>query len=51
MAPVTAVFNMIVNEIGSWVQWLNSWQLFGVSFLYYFMGFVIIGLLIDFIFG
>lgn len=45
------VFTFYVNEIGSWVNWLASWQLYGVSFLFYIMGFVIIGALMDFIFG
>lgn len=45
------VFTMMVNEIGAWVGWLGSWQLYGISFLWYAMGFAIIGLLLDFIFG
>lgn len=49
--PVTDVFTMVVSEMGEWVYWLKSWQLFGIPFLWYFIGFVIIGLLMDFIFG
>ena len=45
------VFAFYVTEIGSWVSWLSSWNLYGVPFLFYLMGFVIVGTLIDFIFG
>lgn len=48
---LTAAWNLILGEISAWITWLNSWQLFGVSFLFYFMAFAIVGLLIDFIFG
>ena len=45
------VFTFYVNEIGEWVSWLSSWNLYGVPFLFYLMGFVIIGAVMDFIFG
>lgn len=45
------VFSFYVNEIGEWVSWLSSWNLYGVPFLFYLMGFVIIGAVMDFIFG
>lgn len=45
------VWNMVIGEVSAWVGWFASWQLFGVSFLYYVMAFAIIGLLLDFIFG
>ena len=45
------VFNFYVNEIGEWVSWLSSWNLYGVPFLFYLMGFVTIGAVMDFIFG
>lgn len=45
------VFTFMVNEIGAWVNWLSSWSLYGIPFLFYFMGFIIMGLLFDFIFG
>lgn len=45
------VFTFYVNEIGAWVSWLFSWQLYGVPFLYYLMGFALMGVLFDFIFG
>ena len=44
-------WTLILGEISAWVTWLNNWQLFGVSFLFYCMAFAIIGLLMDFIFG
>lgn len=45
------VFLFYVNEISEWVNWLGSWSLYGVPFLFYIMGFVIIGAVMDFIFG
>lgn len=45
------VLSMFINEIGSWVTWLGSWSLYGIPFLYYMMGFAILGLLMDYIFG
>ena len=45
------VFSFYVNEIGEWIDWLASWNLYGVPFLFYIMGFVIIGAVMDFIFG
>lgn len=48
---LTVAWNLIIDEISAWITWLNSWQLFGVSFLFYFMAFAILGLLMDFIFG
>lgn len=48
---IQLTWNMIVTEIANWISWLGSWQLFGVSFLFYCMAFAIIGLLMDFIFG
>lgn len=45
------VFTFYVNEIAEWVSWLSSWNLYGVPFLFYLMGFVIIGAVMDFIFG
>lgn len=48
---MSEVFQFYVNEIGAWVNWLFSWNLYGVPFLYYLMGFAMLGLLLDFIFG
>lgn len=48
---MAAVFTMLVNEIGYWMEWLFSWQVYGVSFAWYIMGFAIIGLMMDYIFG
>lgn len=48
---LTCAWNLIVDEIANWITWFNSWQLFGVSFLFYVMAFAIVGLLLDFIFG
>lgn len=45
------VFTFYVNEIANWIDWLFSWNLYGVPFLFYIMGFAMLGLLIDFIFG
>ena len=45
------VFTFYVNEIGQWVTWLFNWNLYGMPFLVYLMSFVILGILLDFIFG
>lgn len=45
------VLTMFITEIGKWVGWLNSWTLYGIPFLYYIMGFAVLGLLMDYIFG
>lgn len=45
------VFTFYVQEIGSWVSWLFEWRLYNVPILYYFMGFAMMGLILDFIFG
>lgn len=45
------VFSMFVGEITAWVNWLGSWSLYGVPFLYYILGFIIAGIIIDFVFG
>ena len=50
MVPVEQAFTLIVDEIGNLVTWLTSWQLFGIPFLYYFIGIVIMNILFDRIF-
>lgn len=45
------VFTFFVDQIGAWMTWLTSWQLYGIPFLYYFMGFVIMGIIMDYVFG
>ena len=48
---MSAVFSMLVTELRYWMEWLFSWQLYGISFGWYIMGFAIIGLMMDFILG
>lgn len=48
---MSQVFTFVVTEIGAWISWLSSWNLYGIPFLYYIMGFIITGLLMEFIFG
>lgn len=48
---MSQVFTFVVTEIGSWVTFLTQWSLYGIPFLYYFIGFVITGILMEFIFG
>lgn len=45
------VFNLFITEIGSWVSWLSSWSLFGIPFLYYLLGFILAGIIMEFVFG
>lgn len=45
------LFLWFVNEIASWVSWLGFWSIYGIPFLYYIMGFTVLGLLMDYIFG
>lgn len=45
------VLTMFINEIAGWIQFLGSWSLYGIPFLYYLMGFTVLGLLMDYIFG
>ena len=50
MTPVETVFYSVVDEMGEWVSWLNTWQLFGIPFIYYFIGIAIMNILFDRIF-
>lgn len=50
MSPVATVFVNVVNEMGEWVLWLKSWNIYGIPCLYYFIGITILYILIDRIF-
>lgn len=51
MTTMADVFTFCVNQIGAWVAWLSSWSLYSIPFIWYIMGFVVMRLLFDFIFG
>lgn len=48
---MTDVFAMFIGELSSWVTWLGTWSLYGIPFLYYILGFILTGIIIDFVFG
>ena len=49
--PITQCWNFVIGEFTNWLGWMASWQLFGVSFVWYAIALSLLGMMLDYIFG
>lgn len=50
MTPIQETFEFVVQQFDLWRTTLLNPTLFGVKFIYYFVGFIILDVVIDYVF-
>lgn len=48
---LTDAINWVLTEIIHVVNWLNTWQIVGIPFLYWLIGYTVMAITMRFIFG